>query len=229
LYFGSAWKKAFLSSREKFVRFANRTSCDDRDRHHLHGPQMAIESTAVTASRTSRRDRRAIQQPELIAVAGAGSGLLILIIRPLFRPSCGRRPISLLSDSIAIRRHSGPLLPFRGFSRSGSTISWAGFAAWRGSRSRIQLRPWPSSCQTRGDLGLKRADSCSSRPPPSAALHRPPRIRPPASTACVFSFLAGLVRAEFSPACLEKVPMWIFAALLPVRGRSSFLGFNLRD
>jgi undecaprenyl-diphosphatase len=124
VYFWGAWKRAFFSSRGTFVRFANRIIIAtlitgaigfalklgiEKYLKHTHpGHEAEIEEL--------------FSHLELLATALAAAGLLILYSGFVARRRNGREKISV-SDSVAIGGIQGLCLPFRGFSRSGATIS----------------------------------------------------------------------------------------------------------
>lgn len=124
-YFWSGWKRAFFSSRYAFNKFAVQVVIATGItgiigwvlkhfiEHHLQGQHPGAPPAQI---------EDLFDNLKLIAVSLAAVGVLILIssLRPLRR---GGRDKLNAADSLAIGAIQGLCLPFRGFSRSGATIS----------------------------------------------------------------------------------------------------------
>lgn len=129
VYFWKAWKRAFFSSRERFLRAA----------------RLVIMATAVTGviylglnagikkalahqhpGESGTENKAEVEQLfnhlELIAGALAAAGALILISAFSSKQREERNELTD-RDALAIGAIQGLCIPFRGFSRSGATIS----------------------------------------------------------------------------------------------------------
>jgi len=209
LYFWGAWKRAFFSSREKFVRFANRIIIATIVTGVIgFGLKLAIEKYLKHMHPAQAGEiEELFSHLELLAVALAGAGLLILISGVYSGRRGGRDRISL-GDAIAIGAIQGLSLPFRGFSRSGSTIS---IGLLRGM-ARIKLEEYSFALAVvltpfvvaREALRLVRHHAGSVSP--HIGLHE----FAPSLIGMVFSFLAGLVALKVLSRLLEKGHWWMF-------------------
>ena len=125
VYFWRAWRRAFFSSRYAFNKFALQVVIATGItgiiglvlKHFIEHYMMSHNPQANKAQIEDLFDNLS-----LIAMALAAAGVLILIssLRPLRRG--GRDKLNVV-DSVAIGAIQGFCLPFRGFSRSGATIS----------------------------------------------------------------------------------------------------------
>jgi undecaprenyl-diphosphatase len=125
VYFWKAWKKAFFSSREQFWRalklitFATVVTAVVG-----YGLKIAIEK--IITHQHPGEGKAEIEQLfshlELLSAALAAAGVLILISAFKSRRQAERDMLTN-GDSLAIGAIQGLCLPFRGFSRSGATIS----------------------------------------------------------------------------------------------------------
>ena len=142
VYFWGAWKKAFFSSREKFVRFANRIIVATIVTGVIGmGLKIAIEKYLKhTHPERAGEIEELFSNLELVAVALAGAGLLILI-SGLYS---GRRggPIAFPSP---IQSRSAPSRacpsPSAASPAQARQFPWASFAAWPGSNSKSIASP----------------------------------------------------------------------------------------
>ena len=131
VYFWSAWKKIYFSSAAAFRRFAVLVICATA----LTGIIGEVLKKIIEKTLFHNADKAEIEQLfshlELIAPALAAAGVLILIaglmerrIRKAGHTRLGDAESSLsMNQAVWMGIAQGLALPFRGFSRSGSTIS----------------------------------------------------------------------------------------------------------
>jgi len=133
-YFWKTWKAAYFSSRDAFQRFAIRVIWATVITGVIgEAIKKVIEKTMFRGA-TSDEIEQLFSHLELIAPALAAAGLLILIAglveRRRLATAVGKKSSpSRVGDSVTMSQAGwmgmvqGLALPFRGFSRSGSTIS----------------------------------------------------------------------------------------------------------
>ncbi len=208
VYFWKAWKRAFFSSRERFVEFAK-------------GVVLATLVTGVIGMALKYgiehylRHQRGIRKGEieelfnhleLIAIALAAVGVLILYAGLRTARQRGRDELTT-ADALAIGAIQGLSLPFRGFSRSGSTIS-AGLLLGV-SKVRLEefsfalavvLTPAVVAWEAKRLVGHVGGSGAS------VGIHD----FLPSLIGMVFSFIAGLVALRVLSRLLEHGKWWIF-------------------
>jgi undecaprenyl-diphosphatase len=202
-YFWSAWKRAFFSSRYAFNKFAVQVV--------IATGITGIIGLVLKHFIEHYLQRHAIGKAEiedlfdnlkLIAGALAAAGVVILIssLRPLKRG--GRDNLNIV-DSIAIGGIQGLCLPFRGFSRSGATIS-AGLL--RGvSKARAEEFSFALAVVlTPVVVALEAKRLIHDRG--SLSFHD----FTPSLLGMVFSFIAGLVALKVLSKVLANGAWWIF-------------------
>jgi len=128
-YFWKTWKAAYFSSREAFQRFAILVIWATVITGVVgEAIKKVIEKTLFRGA-ASDEIEQLFSHLELIAPALAAAGLLILIAglmeRRQLAAAAGKKPLGSVTMSQAgwMGMVQGLALPFRGFSRSGSTIS----------------------------------------------------------------------------------------------------------
>jgi undecaprenyl-diphosphatase len=217
VYFWNAWRRAFFSSREAFVSFAKQVIIATivtgiiggglvlGIEHYIKHKDPGIAKAEV---------EQLFKHLELIAAALAAAGLLILISAwaSARQAAAGRESITT-SDSIAIGGVQGLCLPFRGFSRSGATIS-AGLL--RGmARRRVEefsfalavvLTPAVVGREALRLIKHHGETAASSAAASSLVTHDFMN----GLLGMVFSFLAGLVALKLLSRLLERGQWWIF-------------------
>ena len=202
LYFWHAWQRAFFSTREAFARFA----------------RCVIIATAVTGilglglkvgiEYIIKADvEELFNKLWLIAGGLAAVGVLILIsgLRAGKQPA---REELTNRDSLAIGAIQGLCLPFRGFSRSGATISLGlllGVVKMRVEEFSFAL----AVVLTPAVVGLEALRLIRHRAEAAAA---PIGLQDflPSLVGMVFSFVAGLVALRLLSRLLERGRWWIF-------------------
>ena len=227
VYFWRAWKRAFFSSREALLRFA----------------RLIIIATAVTGilalglkfgiERVIRHRNPGIEKAEveqlfnhleLIAAGLAAVGVLILCSGLRAKKQPAREDLTS-RDSLAIGAIQGLCLPFRGFSRSGATISLGlllGLAKTRAEEFSfalaVALTPavvwWEARrlIQHHGEAGAP------------IGLHD----FLPSLVGMVFSFIAGLAALRLLSRLLERGKWWVFGIYCLVAA-AGVLALHLRS
>jgi undecaprenyl-diphosphatase len=214
LFFRNAWKSAYFSSREAFKRFA----------------VLVVWATLVTAivGETLKKiiekslfhgvQKAEIEQLfnhlELIAPALAAAGVVILIAGVLERRQLATRtPDATVSLAQAgwMGAVQGLALPFRGFSRSGSTISTGMLVGVAKKRAEdfsfamaVVLTPAVVALEA---LRLQRASHAAVAG--AAAIDLKASLVSSALGA-LFSFLAGLVALKWLSSWLESGRWYLF-------------------
>src|SRR5271163_4638030 len=128
-YFWKTWKAAYFSSRDAFQRFAIRVIWATVITGVVGEAIKKVIEKAVFRGTASDEIEQLFSHLELIAPALAAAGLLILIAglveRRQLAAAAAKKPLDSVTMSQAgwMGLVQGLALPFRGFSRSGSTIS----------------------------------------------------------------------------------------------------------
>ncbi len=208
VYFWNSWKKAFFSSRESFRQFAVRVVVATIVTGVIAlGLKGGIEH--YLRHRHPEMDKAEIEDlfkhMELLAAALAAAGVLILFSGMRARKTGGRTDITS-GDSVAIGAIQGLCLPFRGFSRSGATIS---IGLLRGiAKQRIEEYSFALAVVLTPAVVLWEAKRLVQHQGGSA--HIDFHDFSPSLIGMVFSFLAGLVALKVLSRLLEKGQWWIF-------------------
>jgi len=145
LFFRSSWKTAYFSSGEAFKRFAVLVIWATLLTGIVgEAVKKLIEKTLFHGAQKAEIEQL-FNHLELIAPALAAAGALILIAGLLER----RHAATATPDGTMSLMQAGWMgvvqglaLPFRGFSRSGSTISAGMLAGKPRSAQRISVSPW---------------------------------------------------------------------------------------
>ncbi|HSZ55402.1 MAG TPA: undecaprenyl-diphosphate phosphatase [Tepidisphaeraceae bacterium] len=207
VYFWRAWKRAFFSSREAFRRFAVRVIVATIFTGVIAlGLKVGIEHYLKHRYQFDKAEIEDLfKHMELLAVSLVAAGLLILYSGLRARRAGGRERITT-GDSVAIGAIQGLCLPFRGFSRSGATIS---IGLLRGmARQRIEeysfalavvLTPaviyWEGRRLVQHQGGAARVSFHDFSP---------------SLIGMACSFVAGLVALKLLSRLLEKGRWWVF-------------------
>ena len=209
VYFWNAWKRAFFSSTEKFVRFANRVIIATAITGVIGlALKVGIEHYLKHAHHSSDAEiEELFGHLELLAGALAAAGLLILWAGLASRRRTGHDRISL-ADSIAIGAIQGLCLPFRGFSRSGATIS---VGLLRGmARARLEEYSFALAVVLTPAVVFLEARRLIHHRAGTPAVHIGLHDFAPSLIGMVFSFLAGLIALRLLSRLLEKGQWWVF-------------------
>jgi undecaprenyl-diphosphatase len=208
VYFWKAWKKAFFSSREKFVWFANRVVVATIVTGVIGmGLKVAIEKYLKhTHPAQAGEIEELFSHLELLASALAAAGIMILISAAASRRRGGRNAITL-GDAITIGGIQGLCLPFRGFSRSGATISLGllrGMARITAEEYSFALAVVLTPAVIYQEVSRLRHHAHATGGQIDMHAFAPSLI------GMVFSFLAGLIALKVLSRLLEKGQWWIF-------------------
>jgi undecaprenyl-diphosphatase len=209
VYFWRAWKRAFFSSTESFVRFANRVIIATAITGFIGlALKIGIEKYLKHMHHASDADvEELFGHLELLAGALAAAGVLILWAGLASRRRNGRDRITL-GDSLAIGAIQGLCLPFRGFSRSGATIS---VGLLRGmARARLEEYSFALAVVLTPPVVFLEARRLIHHRAPGASMPLGMHDFAPSLIGMVFSFLAGLVALRLLSRVLEKGQWWIF-------------------
>ncbi len=209
VYFWQAWKRAFFSSRERFVSFL----------------RVVVIATVVTGivglalkfgiegilKRSQHIDKAEIEDLfkhlEVLAGALAAAGLLILF-SGLRKASGEERDEIDDADAVVIGAIQGLSLPFRGFSRSGSTIS-AGLL--RGvARMRLEEYSFALAVVLTPAVVLLEAKRLVSHKGQAAGSSINLHDFLPGLIGMFFAFIAGLIALKLLSRLLEHGKWWVF-------------------
>jgi undecaprenyl-diphosphatase len=220
VYFWRAWKRAFFSSREAFMRFARLVIIATAVTGILAlGLKFGIEQ--VIRHRHPGIEKAEVEQLfnhlELMAAGLAAAGVLILCSGLPRR----RRDEEITNrDSLAIGAAQGLCLPFRGFSRSGATISiglMLGIAKQRVEEFSFALAValTPAVVWWEARRLIRHHGETNGAP---IGLHD----FLPCLVGMVFSFIAGLVALRLLSRLLERGQWWIFGIYCLVAAAAVF-------
>lgn len=211
VYFWNAWRRAFFSSREAFVSFAKQVVIATVVTGIIGGGLVLgiehyIKHKHPGIAKAEVEDL--FKHMELIAAALAAAGVLILYSGWASSRQATRETITT-SDSIAIGGVQGICLPFRGFSRSGATIS-AGLL--RGmTRRRVEEFSFALAVVLTPPVVAREALRLLKHHSENAsASHLVVQDFGNGLLGMVFSFLAGLVALKLLSRVLEKGQWWVF-------------------
>jgi undecaprenyl-diphosphatase len=122
VYFWREWKATYFSSRRAFGRNAGAIALATAATGVVGLALLKLLPVVLGLDRESFEVEQLFGNPRLIAAALAAAGLLIVTAGLLTRARSGRAEIGAPA-SLWIGAVQGLCLPFRGFSRSGATIS----------------------------------------------------------------------------------------------------------
>lgn len=222
VYFWRAWMRAFFSSSEKFVRFANRVIIATAITGMIgYGLKIAIEHYLRHVHHSSDAEvEELFGHLELLAGALAAAGLLILWSGFASRRRSGRDRITL-GDSISIGAIQGLCLPFRGFSRSGATIS---VGLLRGmARARLEEYSFALAVVLTPAVVGREAWRLIHHKAGEAHVHVGIHDFTPSLIGMVCSFIAGLVALRVLSRVLEKGKWWVFGVYCLVAAGGVFV------
>ena len=222
LYFWKAWKKAFFSSAEQFKKSARVVILATLITGAI-GFALKIGIEKLIEHRNKGIEKAEIEQLfgnlALIAASLAVAGVLILIAGLRSAGQVGREEITD-ADGASIGAIQGLCLPFRGFSRSGATIS---MGLLRGV-SKIRLEEYsfalavvltPAVIFLEGKRLLKHHESATGG---SLGMHE----LYPSLIGMVFSFIGGLIALKVLSGLLEKGKWWVFGVYCLVAAGAVF-------
>jgi len=226
LYFWKAWQRAFFSSREQTMQFIRVIAIATVVTGVLgFGLKIVIEKAIAHQHKGVGKAEieELFDHLEIIAASLAAAGLLILYAGIRSLDTSGRENITD-RDAIIVGAVQGLSLPFRGFSRSGSTISAGlllGLAKTRleeySFALAVALTPPVVLYEARR---LIHARSGASGPPVGIHDFLPSLI------GMVFSFLAGLVALKLLSRLLEGGKWWVFGIYCLVAAGGLFVMYS---
>jgi undecaprenyl-diphosphatase len=210
VYFWQAWKRAFFSSREAFIRFFNRVILATAVTGVIgFALKLGIEKYLKhTHPGHDAEIEELFSHLELLAVALAAAGVLILWSGFFSKRQRNGRDNITLGDSISVGAIQGLCLPFRGFSRSGATIS---LGLLRGmARQRIEEYSFalavvltPAIVFLESRRLIHHHTTTTGTP---IGIHE----FLPSLLGMAMSFLAGLIALKLLSRILEKGQWWVF-------------------
>jgi undecaprenyl-diphosphatase len=223
VYFWKQWKQAYFSSSDAFKRFAIRVIWATAITGVIGEVLKKIIEKTMFKGAEKAEIELLFSRLDLIAPALAAAGVLILIAglrerrRGVAEGSPGFTTLSLGERSVTMRQAGwmgvvqGLALPFRGFSRSGSTISTgmlAGAAKEKAERFSFAL----AVVLTPAVVGLEALRLLKAAHEASAS-GNPIDLHASVLTSLlgmVFSFLAGLVALRWLSSWLEHGRWYLF-------------------
>jgi undecaprenyl-diphosphatase len=130
VYFWNAWRSRYFSSAPAFWSFARGVTVATACTAIVGFGLMLLIERVVLRGAAKAEVEQLFGNMTLIAVALAAVGVMIILsgLRP---PAANQRPSVELQDAVWIGTVQGLCLPFRGFSRSGATISTGLFRGLR--------------------------------------------------------------------------------------------------
>ena len=212
VYFWTAWKRAFFSSRERFREFARQVILATIVTGVIGmGLKFGIESVIKHRQKVEKAEiEQLFKHLELLAGGLALAGILILISGLRSAKKTGREAITT-SDSLAIGAIQSLCIPFRGFSRSGATIS---VGLLRGvARIRLEEFSFALAVVLTPAVVLWEARRLVSHHAEKAGVATAPlgvHDFYPGLLGMVFSFLGGLIALKLLSRLLERGQWWLF-------------------
>jgi undecaprenyl-diphosphatase len=224
VYFWKAWKRAFFSSKDAFRDFAKQVILATIITGVIGlGLKFGIESAIKHQRKVDKAEiEQLFKHLELLAAGLAVAGVLILISGLRSAKQTGRDSITT-NDSLAIGAIQGLCLPFRGFSRSGATIS---VGLLRGvARLRLEEFSFALAVVLTPAVVLweaKRLVSHHAETGGASAAHLGMHDFMPGLLGMVFSFLGGLVALKLLSRLLERGQWWVFGVYCLVAAGAVF-------
>ena len=215
-YFWSQWKKTYFSSSDAFKRFAIRAIWASFLTALIGYPIIEIIQKTAFKGVSKGEIEMLFGRLDLIAPALAAAGILILIAGLLENRRTGAHE-RVYGDSVTMRQAGwigaiqGLCLPFRGFSRSGATISTGmltGASKDRAERFSFALAVilTPAAIAKEALRLLKATHAAAANGTP-IDLHSSVMM---SLLGMVFAFLAGLVALKWLSSWLEQGRWYLF-------------------
>lgn len=216
VYFWSQWKKTYFSSSDAFKRFAIRAIWASFLTAIIGYPIIKIIEMTAFAGTSKGEIESLFGRLDLVAPALAAAGILILIAGLMENRRTGAQR-QVYGDSVTMRQAGwigaiqGLCLPFRGFSRSGATISTGMLTG--ASKDRVErfsfalaviLTPAAIAKEALRLLKATHAAAASGTP---IDLHSSLMM---SLLGMVFAFLAGLVALKWLSSWLEQGRWYLF-------------------
>jgi len=216
VYFWSQWKKTYFSSSDAFKRFAIRAIWASFLTAIVGYPIIKIIEKTAFAGTSKGEIESLFGRLDLVAPALAAAGILILIAGLMENRRTGAQR-QVYGDSVTMRQAGwigaiqGLCLPFRGFSRSGATISTGmltGASKDRAERFSFALAViLTPAAITKEALRLLKATHAAAASGTPIDLHSSLMM---SLLGMVFAFLAGLVALKWLSSWLEQGRWYLF-------------------
>jgi len=216
VYFWSQWKKTYFSSSDAFKRFAIRAIWASFLTAIVGYPIIKIIVKTAFAGVSKGEIESLFGRLDLVAPALAAAGILILIAGLMENRRTGAQR-QVYGDSVTMRQAGwigaiqGLCLPFRGFSRSGATISTGmltGASKDRAERFSFALAVILTPAAIAKEvLRLLKATHTAAASGTPIDLHSSLMM---SLLGMVFAFLAGLVALKWLSSWLEQGRWYLF-------------------
>ncbi|WP_348268255.1 undecaprenyl-diphosphate phosphatase [Edaphobacter paludis] len=216
VYFWSQWKKTYFSSSDAFKRFAIRAIWASLLTAVIGYPIIKIIEKTAFAGASKGEIESLFGRLDLVAPALAAAGILILIAGLMEKRRMGAQQ-QVYGDSVTMRQAGwigavqGLCLPFRGFSRSGATISTGmltGASKDRAERFSFALAViLTPAAIAKEALRLLKATHAAAASGTPIDLHSSLLM---SLLGMVFAFLAGLVALKWLSSWLEQGRWYLF-------------------
>lgn len=216
VYFWSQWKKTYFSSSDAFKRFAIRAIWASLLTALIGYPIIEIIQKTAFKGVSKGEIEMLFGRLDLVAPALAAAGILILIAGLMENRRMGAHE-RVYGDSVTMRQAGwigavqGLCLPFRGFSRSGATISTGmltGASKDRAERFSFALAViLTPAAIAKESLRLLKATHAAAANGTPIDLHSSLMM---SLLGMVFAFLAGLVALKWLSSWLEQGRWYLF-------------------
>lgn len=216
VYFWTQWKRTYFSSSDAFKRFAIRAIWASFLTAVIGYPIIKVIEKTAFAGVAKGEIESLFGRLDLVAPALAAAGLLILIAGLIENRRTGA-PQQVYGNSVTMRQAGwigaiqGLCLPFRGFSRSGATISTGmltGASKERAERFSFALAViLTPAALAKETLRLLRATHAAAATGAPIDLHSSLMM---SLLGMVFAFLAGLVALKWLSSWLEQGRWYLF-------------------
>ena len=216
VYFWTQWKRTYFSSSDAFKRFAIRAIWASLLTAIIGYPIIEIIQKTAFAGASKGEIESLFGRLDLVAPALAAAGILILIAGLIENRRMGAHQ-QVYGDSVTMRQAGwigavqGLCLPFRGFSRSGATISTGmltGASKDRAERFSFALAViLTPAAIAKEALRLLKATHAAAASGTPIDLHSSLMM---SLLGMVFAFLAGLVALKWLSSWLEQGRWYLF-------------------
>jgi len=201
VYFWTEWKSTYFSSVHAFRRSAGTIVVATAATGLVGLGLLRLLPGLLGANRETFEVEQLFGRPDLIAAGLGAAGLMILTSGLLTRARSGQAGVSAIS-ALLVGAVQGLCLPFRGFSRSGSTISaglFLGIAKQKAEQFSFALAVvLTPAVIVKELLRLAKADAAGGLEPTSFL-----QLAWPSLVGMTLSFLAGLLALRWLSRWLE--------------------------
>jgi undecaprenyl-diphosphatase len=216
VYFWSQWKRTYFSSSDAFKRFAIRAIWASLLTALIGYPIIKIIEKTAFAGASKGEIESLFGRLDLVAPALAAAGILILIAGLIESRRMGEHH-QVYGDSVTMRQAGwigaiqGLCLPFRGFSRSGATISTGMLTG--ASKDRAERFSFALAVILTPPAIAKEALRLVKATHEAAASGAPIDLHSSLMTSLlgmIFAFFAGLVALKWLSSWLEQGRWYLF-------------------